>query len=183
MDKEQGLDINLFFRLKKVLKEDPFRNSPPYKKLVEDLSGAYSRRINIQHRLIYQIYKSEKAIIEPIDKSIRVIFSKNINLFFKPIMMIKSAYIFMIFALELFLFQPCVNSSEKVNLVTVEFPYLSDAKQTVIKSFEKKEECIIPDFQKLHDVNFKHNEFFRGESDPEKKIVKDKNFLKKYGVT
>ncbi|MGV8057911.1 MAG: Txe/YoeB family addiction module toxin [Smithellaceae bacterium] len=38
-----------------LLKEDPYRNPPPYEKLMGDMSGAYSRRINIQHRLIYQI--------------------------------------------------------------------------------------------------------------------------------
>jgi toxin YoeB len=38
-----------------ILREDPYRNPPPYEKLIGDLSGAYSRRINIQHRLIYQI--------------------------------------------------------------------------------------------------------------------------------
>jgi len=42
-------------RLLDLLKEDPYRNPPPYEKLAGDLSGAYSRRINIQHRLIYQI--------------------------------------------------------------------------------------------------------------------------------
>jgi toxin YoeB len=42
-------------RLLDLLREDPYRNPPPYEKLVGDLSGAYSRRINIQHRLIYQI--------------------------------------------------------------------------------------------------------------------------------
>ena len=42
-------------RLLNLLKEDPYRNPPPYEKLVGDLSGAYSRRINIQHRLIYQV--------------------------------------------------------------------------------------------------------------------------------
>ena len=42
-------------RLLDLLEEDPYQNSPPYEKLVGDLSGAYSRRINIQHRLIYQI--------------------------------------------------------------------------------------------------------------------------------
>ena len=42
-------------RLLEILKEDPFRNPPPYEKLVGDLSGAYSRRINIQHRLVYQV--------------------------------------------------------------------------------------------------------------------------------
>ena len=44
-------------RLLDLLREDPYRNPPPYEKLVGDLSGAYSRRINIQHRLIYQILK------------------------------------------------------------------------------------------------------------------------------
>ena len=42
-------------RLLDLLSEDPFQNPPPYEKLIGDLSGAYSRRINIQHRLIYQI--------------------------------------------------------------------------------------------------------------------------------
>jgi toxin YoeB len=45
-----------------IIKENLFENPPPYEKLVGDLKGAYSRRINIQHRLIYQIYKEEKAI-------------------------------------------------------------------------------------------------------------------------
>jgi Txe/YoeB family toxin of toxin-antitoxin system len=44
-------------RLLNLLRVDPFQNPPPYEKLVADLSGAYSRRINIQHRLIYQILK------------------------------------------------------------------------------------------------------------------------------
>ena len=38
-----------------VIKENPFQNPPPYEKLVGDLSGAYSRRINIQHRLVYEV--------------------------------------------------------------------------------------------------------------------------------
>ena len=42
-------------RLLDILREDPYRNPPPYEKLLGDLSGAYSRRINIQHRLVYQI--------------------------------------------------------------------------------------------------------------------------------
>ncbi len=42
-------------RLLDLLRDDPYRNPPPYEKLIGDLSGAYSRRINIQHRLIYQI--------------------------------------------------------------------------------------------------------------------------------
>lgn len=38
-----------------ILRGDPYRHRPPYEKLVGDLSGAYSRRINIQHRLVYQV--------------------------------------------------------------------------------------------------------------------------------
>ncbi|MBQ0721374.1 MAG: Txe/YoeB family addiction module toxin [Gammaproteobacteria bacterium] len=45
-----------------VIKEDPYQNPPPYEKLVGDLSGAYSRRINIQHRLVYQVYEEKYAI-------------------------------------------------------------------------------------------------------------------------
>jgi toxin YoeB len=45
-----------------IIKERPFQNPPPYEKLVGDLEGAYSRRINIQHRLVYQVYKKEKAV-------------------------------------------------------------------------------------------------------------------------
>ena len=45
-----------------IIQEDPYQNPPPYEKLVGDLSGAYSRRINIQHRLVYQIYEKEHAI-------------------------------------------------------------------------------------------------------------------------
>ena len=45
-----------------LIKEDPYQNPPPYEKLVGDLSGAYSRRINLQHRLVYQIYEKEHVI-------------------------------------------------------------------------------------------------------------------------
>jgi Txe/YoeB family toxin of toxin-antitoxin system len=45
-----------------ILKNDPFQNPPPYEKLVGDLAGAYSRRINIQHRLIYQVLNGEKQV-------------------------------------------------------------------------------------------------------------------------
>lgn len=48
--------------LLKLLAENPFQNPPPYEKLVADLTGAYSRRITIQHRLIYQIYSENKKI-------------------------------------------------------------------------------------------------------------------------
>jgi len=45
-----------------ILKENPYQNPPPYEKLIGDLSGSYSRRINIQHRLVYQVYEKEKII-------------------------------------------------------------------------------------------------------------------------
>ena len=45
-----------------VIKENPYQNPPPYEKPVGDLSGAYSRRINIQHRLVYQVYEQEHVI-------------------------------------------------------------------------------------------------------------------------
>ena len=45
-----------------ILADDPFQNPPPYEKLIGDLSGAYSRRINIQHRLVYQVLKSERIV-------------------------------------------------------------------------------------------------------------------------
>jgi Txe/YoeB family toxin of toxin-antitoxin system len=45
-----------------ILSEDPFKSPPPYEKLVGDLSGAYSRRINIQHRLVYQVLEDIKIV-------------------------------------------------------------------------------------------------------------------------
>lgn len=45
-----------------ILAEDPFQTPPPYEKLVGDLAGAYSRRINIQHRLVYQVLPAEQTI-------------------------------------------------------------------------------------------------------------------------
>jgi toxin YoeB len=45
-----------------VVAENPFQNPPPYEKLVGDLAGAYSRRINIQHRLVYQILQDERTV-------------------------------------------------------------------------------------------------------------------------
>jgi len=45
-----------------ILQKNPFANPPAYEKLVGDLAGAYSRRINIQHRIIYQIYRPEKIV-------------------------------------------------------------------------------------------------------------------------
>jgi len=48
--------------LLKVLQDDPFQTLPPYEKLVGDLSGAYSRRMNIQHRLVYQVYEQDRIV-------------------------------------------------------------------------------------------------------------------------
>ncbi|MGC9312106.1 MAG: Txe/YoeB family addiction module toxin [Sediminispirochaetaceae bacterium] len=45
-----------------ILKEDPFKAYPPYIRLLGDLSGAFSRRINIQHRIVYQVYQKEKIV-------------------------------------------------------------------------------------------------------------------------
>ena len=45
-----------------VLRVDPMQNPPPYEKLVGDLKGAYSRRINIQHRLVYEVIRKERTV-------------------------------------------------------------------------------------------------------------------------
>lgn len=45
-----------------VIEKDPFQTPPPYEKLVGDLTGAVSRRINIQHRLVYQVLETEKVV-------------------------------------------------------------------------------------------------------------------------
>ncbi len=47
-----------------IIKENPFQNSPPYEELVGNLQGVYSRRINIQHRLVYQVYNQPVVINE-----------------------------------------------------------------------------------------------------------------------
>jgi len=49
-------------QLFEILREDPYRSPPPFEKLVGDLSGAYSRRINIQHRLVYQVLEEESVV-------------------------------------------------------------------------------------------------------------------------
>ncbi len=48
--------------LLEMLANNPFQNPPPYEKLVGDLAGAYSRRINIQHRLVYEVFAKEKTV-------------------------------------------------------------------------------------------------------------------------
>ena len=45
-----------------VLNADPFQNPPPFEKLVGDLAGTYSRRVNIQHRMVYEVFLEEKTV-------------------------------------------------------------------------------------------------------------------------
>jgi Txe/YoeB family toxin of toxin-antitoxin system len=45
-----------------IVEDDPFADPPPFEALVGDLKGAYSRRINIQHRLVYQVMEQEKIV-------------------------------------------------------------------------------------------------------------------------
>lgn len=59
--KAAGLDKRAK-KLIEIIRKDPFQNPPPYEKLVGDLSGAYSRRINIKHRLVYQVLEDKKSI-------------------------------------------------------------------------------------------------------------------------
>jgi Txe/YoeB family toxin of toxin-antitoxin system len=49
-------------RLLDILREDPYQSPPPFERLVGDLSGACSRRINIQHRLVYQVLEEKKTV-------------------------------------------------------------------------------------------------------------------------
>ncbi|MEB3193081.1 MAG: Txe/YoeB family addiction module toxin [Snowella sp.] len=48
--------------LLELIAQNPYTNPPPYEKLIGDLTGAYSRRINIQHRLVYQVMETEKTV-------------------------------------------------------------------------------------------------------------------------
>ena len=48
--------------LLELLAKDPFQNPPAFEKLVGDLAGSYSRRINIQHRLVYEVFKKERTV-------------------------------------------------------------------------------------------------------------------------
>jgi toxin YoeB len=49
-------------RLLEILARDPFQRPPPFEKLLGDLAGAYSRRINLQHRLVYQVYSKQRVV-------------------------------------------------------------------------------------------------------------------------
>lgn len=59
--KSSGLKPKALILLE-VLEKNPFQNPPPFEKLVGDLQGAYSRRINIQHRLVYQVLPETKTV-------------------------------------------------------------------------------------------------------------------------
>ena len=59
--KENNLDKKAK-KLVDLIRENPYQTPPPYEKLVGDLQGFYSRRINIKHRLIYQVYEEEKIV-------------------------------------------------------------------------------------------------------------------------
>ena len=56
-----GLKEKTIFLLD-ILKTDPFQNPPTYEKLIGDLAGTYSRRINIQHRLVYEVFSDKKIV-------------------------------------------------------------------------------------------------------------------------
>jgi Txe/YoeB family toxin of toxin-antitoxin system len=58
---KSGVKTNIQ-KLIDILQNNPYQNPPPFEKLLGDLSGTYSRRINIQHRLIYQVYEKEKIV-------------------------------------------------------------------------------------------------------------------------
>ncbi len=60
--KENNLDKKTKKLIEVLLKENPFQNPPPYEKLTGDLKGLYSRRINIQHRLVYKVNEQENKI-------------------------------------------------------------------------------------------------------------------------
>ena len=56
-----GLKDNAL-QLLEIISDNPFQNLPPYEKLIGDLAGAFSRRINIQHRVVYQVLEAEKIV-------------------------------------------------------------------------------------------------------------------------
>ncbi len=59
--KQTGLKENVE-KLLGILEENPYKNPPPCEKLVGDLAGCYSRRINLQHRLVYAVYEEERVV-------------------------------------------------------------------------------------------------------------------------
>ena len=64
-DAKKLSSINLAIKAKKlidIIKKHPFANPPPYEKLIGNLNGAYSRRINIKHRLVYEVRQADKTV-------------------------------------------------------------------------------------------------------------------------
>ena len=64
-DRERAYEAGLADKIKSLislLKQNPFEKYPPFEKLLGDLGGAYSRRINRRHRLVYQIYEKERTV-------------------------------------------------------------------------------------------------------------------------
>ncbi len=61
--KQAGLEVKVR-ELLKVMMDDPFQNPPPYEKLVGNLSKFYSRRISVQHRLVYEVFKNTEEITD-----------------------------------------------------------------------------------------------------------------------
>jgi len=64
-DKRNAYEAGFSDKIKSILetlKENPFAACPPHEKLVGDLKGAYSRRINLQHRVVYQVYQKEHIV-------------------------------------------------------------------------------------------------------------------------
>jgi len=53
---------NKALQLLEIIETNPYQNPPPFEKLIGDLAGAYSRRINIQHRLVYEVYEDERVV-------------------------------------------------------------------------------------------------------------------------
>ena len=63
IEKLKGANLNKkVLALIEIIKNNPFQTSPPYEKLVGDLQGLYSRRINIKHRLVYQVFESVQTV-------------------------------------------------------------------------------------------------------------------------
>ena len=64
-DKKMAVEVGFDIKIKNILdtiRQNPFAEYPPYEKLLGDLNGAYSRRINRQHRVVYQVYNKEKIV-------------------------------------------------------------------------------------------------------------------------
>jgi toxin YoeB len=58
---KSGLVANIL-KIIEILQNNPYQSPPPFEKLLGDLSGTYSRRINLQHRIVYQVYEKDKTV-------------------------------------------------------------------------------------------------------------------------